>query len=128
MPKQFAESGGPISYSASFTDTYRRAASYVDQILKGAKPGESAVEHPTRFELVFNLRTAKTLGLTSRRHASPERITWSSRSQLFERCTTSTGGRPHKTRGAGAASCPYSQSNPWLRPRLRAAAVVTWLA
>ena len=61
--KQFAESGGLISYSASFTDTYRRAASYVDRILKGAKPGELAVEQPTRFELVFNLRTAKPLGL-----------------------------------------------------------------
>ena len=53
-----------MSYSASFTDTYRRAASYVDWILKGAKPGELAVEQPIRFELVFNLRTAKPLGLT----------------------------------------------------------------
>ena len=63
VTKQFAESGGLMSYSASFTDIYRRAASYVDRILKGAKPGDLAVEQPTRFELVINLKTAKTLGL-----------------------------------------------------------------
>ena len=64
VTKQFVESGGLISYSASLTDICRRAASYVDRILKGAKPGDLAVEQPTRFELVINLRTAKALGLT----------------------------------------------------------------
>jgi putative tryptophan/tyrosine transport system substrate-binding protein len=63
VTKQFVESGGLMSYSASLTDICRRAASYVDRILKGAKPGDLAVEQPTRFELVINLRTAKALGL-----------------------------------------------------------------
>jgi len=61
---EFVEVGGLVSYAANFPDLFRRAATYVDKILKGAKPGELPVQQPTKFELVINLKTAKQIGLT----------------------------------------------------------------
>ncbi len=62
--REYAEAGVLVSYGTNYPDLFRRAATYVDRILKGAKPADLPIEQPTTFELVINLKTAKTLRLT----------------------------------------------------------------
>jgi putative ABC transport system substrate-binding protein len=61
---EFVEAGGLTSYAANSAESFKRAATYVDKILKGAKPADLPVEQPTKFEFVINLKSAKQIGLT----------------------------------------------------------------
>ena len=61
---EFVEAGGLMSYAPNYTDLFRRAADFVDKILKGTKPGDIPVEQPTKFEFIVNLKSAKQIGVT----------------------------------------------------------------
>jgi len=61
---EFVDAGGLMSYAPSYTDLFRRAADFVDKILKGAKPADLPVEQPIKFEFIINLKAAKQIGLT----------------------------------------------------------------
>jgi putative tryptophan/tyrosine transport system substrate-binding protein len=66
--REWAEGGGLMSYGPDFNDIHRRAATYVDKILKGAKPAELPVEQPKKLELMINLKAAKQIGVTIRQN------------------------------------------------------------
>ena len=76
--REFAVIGGLMSYGIDLKENFRHAATFVDKILKGAKPADLPVEQPTKFQLVVNLKTAQALGLTIRQSSSPAPVRSSS--------------------------------------------------
>ena len=82
--QRFAQLGGLMSYGVNLADLDRSAAAYIDKILKGVKPANLRMNHPTNFELVINLRTAKTLGnrMTENLHEAYSIVSWRKRSKI----------------------------------------------
>ena len=101
--RDFVEAGGLMSYAANFTEMWRRAAAYVDKILRGAKPADLPVEQPTKFEFVINLKTAKQRIVTVVLGCGVLEMWRPSRSRLFfDTCTQSNACRWYE------GCCPLS--------------------
>jgi hypothetical protein len=108
--REFVELGGLIAYGANINDLFRRSTVYVDKILKGAKPADLPVEQPTRFELVINLKTAKTLGLTI-----PDKLLALAPTPRFRTIQVYPQG-PASASAASSACCKLAQRVPGRSP------------
>ena len=105
--RDYLEAGGLMSYGANNADLFRRAGDYVDKILRGAKPGDIPVEQPTKFELVFNLTTAKALGLDNPTDAArPRRRGDRVKRREFITLARRRGGRVAARSARAAAGTP----------------------
>jgi len=112
--RELAEAGGLMAYGASFGDLYKRAASHVSKILRGAKASDLPIEQPVKFEFVLNMRTAKLLGLSFRHHWCPSPTRSSSKGRYFRVLVLR-----RRKKGAGLSAPP-------LKLRLQLVPLLQW--